>query len=187
MAVTKSWSNPETATGSGGLDIATGATLTETIWDRMASCLDFKGGSTGTIGVLAANNGTQSIPNSTATALTLGAEYWDTEGMHSTSASTSRVTFAVAGVYLVGASVAWEANATGTRALLIRGDGSTNIAQVTTPANSGSYATVQSLCIPIMATAASYVEALVTQDSGGALNATTGATFADGVLWAVKL
>ena len=153
----------------------------------MASCLDFMGGSTGTIGVLAANNGTQSIPDSTPTALTLGTEYWDTESMHSTSALTSRVTFPTTGVYLVGASVAWAANATGTRTLLIRGDGSTNIAQVSTPVNSGSYATVQSLCIPMLATAGGYVEALVTQDSGGALNATTGATFADGVLWAVKV
>lgn len=47
MSVSKSWTNPETALGSGGLDVATGDTLPETYFDALASNLDLLGGATG--------------------------------------------------------------------------------------------------------------------------------------------
>lgn len=47
MAVNTTWSDPATASGSGGLDMATGATLTETIIDRYASDLYRLGGTDG--------------------------------------------------------------------------------------------------------------------------------------------
>lgn len=47
MAVTRVWTNPETALGSGGLNVATDDQLPETYFDALASCLDWLGGTTG--------------------------------------------------------------------------------------------------------------------------------------------
>lgn len=47
MAVDTTWTNPATALGSGGLDVATNDTLPETYFDKLASDLNHLGGSTG--------------------------------------------------------------------------------------------------------------------------------------------
>lgn len=47
----------------------------------------------------------QAINNNTETALTFDAERYDTDGMHSTSSNTSRITFNTAGLYTVGATL----------------------------------------------------------------------------------
>lgn len=47
MAVNTTWSSPATAGGSGGIDLAAGDTLSETVWDRTASDLYRLGGTDG--------------------------------------------------------------------------------------------------------------------------------------------
>lgn len=52
----------------------------------------------------------QSIPHITpTTAITFNSERFDTAAMHSTSVATSRITFPVAGLYMVGGAVRMEA------------------------------------------------------------------------------
>lgn len=182
MAVTKTWANPETATGSGGLDIATGATLSEAIWDRMASCLDFLGGSSGAYSAYANNSAAQSVNNNTNTVLSWNSEFYDTESMHSTSSNTSRITVPVSGIYLAMGQVAFAANATGQRLARIISDGAVTWGASSVPANSGSYVTYVQVQALLNLSASSYIELQVYQDSGGALNANS-----DSVLAVAKL
>lgn len=105
------------------------------------------------------------------TALTFNTERFDTDTMHSTSVNTGRITFTTAGVYQVTGHVEFAASAGGTvRAVEIRVDGSTVIAQVNGP-GLGASATVNLTVTAMYAfTAAQYVELLAYQDTGGSLN-----------------
>lgn len=47
MAINTTWSSPASAGGAGGIDLATGDTLSETVWDRTASDLYRLGGTDG--------------------------------------------------------------------------------------------------------------------------------------------
>jgi len=66
---------------------------------------------------LLTNNGVQSIPNSTFTAVTFDTEEADVWGMHSTVSNTSRVTPTVAGTYLVEFDSRFSSIASGTYVL----------------------------------------------------------------------
>lgn len=116
----------------------------------------------------------QSIANSTLTALTgLNAEQVDTANMWALSPNPSRITIPVTGRYSFGAACVFAANATGVRELRVRlnggGGAPANVARTTTPAASGAdiamnvsgFATLQ---------AGDYLEPVVFQSSGGALN-----------------
>jgi hypothetical protein len=103
-------------------------------------------------------------------ALTFDSERFDNGGLHSTASNTSRLTAPVAGLYLVGASVRWAANATGYRHinLVVNGAGA-SIARQLGPAASGivTYQTVETI---YELAANDYVEVQVQQNSGGNLN-----------------
>lgn len=66
-----------------------------------------------------------SIPSGGLNAVNLAAEYIDTDGMHSISSNTSRVTIQTAGWYKVWGGVAFNSNTTGTRGGAIRMNGTT--------------------------------------------------------------
>lgn len=51
------------------------------------------------------------IANNSTTQLTFDSERWDTDGMHSTSTNTGRLTCVTSGLYLVFANVQWVASA----------------------------------------------------------------------------
>lgn len=122
--------------------------------------------------VSAYNAGTQSIPDTTATALTFANEDFDTGALHDTGSNTSRVTVPAsgAGAYLIIAGTAFAANATGYRALTLRKNGTTNVAATTEPTNSASIGTFLQVQTVLVLSVADYVEVLATQNSGGALN-----------------
>lgn len=67
MPVNTSWSAPATASGSGGLDMATGDVLTEAIWDRLASNLNKIGGSDGVLTQVSLVSGSVSGPTTAST------------------------------------------------------------------------------------------------------------------------
>lgn len=104
-------------------------------------------------------------------ALTFNTERFDTDTMHSTSVNTGRITFTTAGIYQLTGHAEFDASAGGTvRALEIRVDGTTVIAQV----NSTQLGAGASVNLTVTATyaftAAQYVELLAYQDTGGSLN-----------------
>lgn len=115
------------------------------------------------------NDANISTPDSTLTALTFNQERYDTGALHSTSANTSRLTCVTAGKYAIFGCVEWVANTTGYRQLAIRLNGTTYIASRTQPAMTG-VATQAVIATTYSLAAADYVELMVSQTSGGALN-----------------
>lgn len=116
----------------------------------------------------------QSIPDATVTAVTFNSETYDTDTMHSTASNTSRITFTTAGIYLVTASVYWPPNATGLRTVHIRKNGSTYLAIDQRPTAGAAFSTAMSTSTSDSFAAGDYVECVVWQNSGGALNVETG-------------
>lgn len=122
------------------------------------------------------HNANQSIANSTDTALAFNTERADTHAFHSTVTNTSRLTIPadMGGVYLITSNVFFDANVTGQRALAIRLNGASFIAGVNSNATGGgTAATNLSLAKPYPLVVGDYIEAIVNQSSGGALNVVT--------------
>lgn len=73
----------------------------------------------------------QSVSNNTATAISLGAESWDTNGIHSTSVNTSRMTIATAGIYRYDGQIVFPGqNATNARVeAYVRLNGATTLSR----------------------------------------------------------
>jgi hypothetical protein len=128
------------------------------------------GGSSQAIFARVYNNANETISNASVTNLTFNTERWDTNGMHSTSSNTDRLTATVAGVYSICISIRWASDSTsGIRLLRILYNGSTNIAEDRRSATSGDN-TLLGLCTQYYLAASDYVVAAAYQTSGGNLN-----------------
>jgi hypothetical protein len=122
------------------------------------------------------NNAAISVNNTTNTTLTFNTERWDTDTMHNTVTNTSRLTATTAGLYHIYANISWASNATGYRVMTIVLNGATTIANVDQRAVDGAITThVVSTEYSLAAT--DYVEVVVYQNSGGALNVAAGANY----------
>ena len=124
------------------------------------------------IRVRAYNSAAISIPNNTETALTFDSERWDTDTMHSTVSNTGRLTATTAGQYVISANIGFAANATGYRYCTIRLNGVTPIAShaavgFSNDTNYFNLSTTYNLA------ATDYVDIVVFQNSGAALNVTS--------------
>lgn len=112
----------------------------------------------------------QSIPHNTATALAWNAESEDTHNAHDNLTNASRFTAPVAGLYLVTATVTWNGNSTGTRQIGVRVNGTTTYSGERIGVDGASITFVQSISRMVRLAAGDYVEAVVVQTSGGALD-----------------
>lgn len=138
------------------------------------------------------HNAAQSISNTTFTTLAFNSEAttgFDTEAMHDLVTNNSRITIVTPGVYLVGASVDFAANATGVRLVVLHrfasgGGGDTAIASVdgvtigTVDDHSMSLVTAYAMA------AGDYFTLQVWQNSGGALNVPASSAYSP-EFWAV--
>lgn len=122
-----------------------------------------------TAGARVYHNISQSIPNATDTILAFNSEVYDTNTIHDPVTNNSRLTCKTAGKYLIIASVSFESNATGFRALLIWVNGATPIA-VSDFNVSGAGRWMQAISTIYSLALNEYVEAGVYQTSGAALN-----------------
>lgn len=175
MTVSTGWVAPNSAT----LDLSNGAIVTETNMDAIASDLFNLGGLTGHIGARAYNSANLSIPHNTSTNLTFNSERYDTDPngeIHSTASNTGRLTCRTAGKYLLAATVAFDANATGVRSISLLLNGASFIAQVQLPSAGSTFATSLSIATLYDLAAGDYVEVAAFQTSGGALNVLVGST-----------
>lgn len=115
----------------------------------------------------------QSIPNNTATAVLLGAEYFDYANMHDVATNTARVTVTVAGVYDFSALVPMSANATGVRQIQIvrytAGVAQEVVGASAFPAGSSQQHWLTTSGLTLCA-ANDYVQIEVLQNSGAALD-----------------
>jgi hypothetical protein len=133
-------------------------------------------------GVSVFNTAAQSIANNTNTALTFNSENFDTDGYHSTTTNTSRLTIPTGknGYYLITANFVFALNATGNRDMFFAKNG-TALRYAFSPIASSATYTGMALTFIANLVATDYIELWVNQTSGGNLNADTtsgGGTFA---------
>lgn len=123
------------------------------------------------------NDGTQSISNNSATAITFGAEEYDTDGYHSTSADTSRITIPTGkdGKYRFAYKIALPTNnTTGNRIAFLRKNGVDDthnvIGSATFTPGSSIAAQQWGLSVTVDLVAGDYIELFFYQDSGGSIS-----------------
>ena len=123
------------------------------------------------------HNANQSIPDATNTALAFNSERADTNTIHDTVTNNSRLTCQTAGVYSITASVEFAANATGIRSVGLRLNGTTFLSLQRSPSAGASVTALLSVATMYALAATDYVEVIVSQDSGGALNVLAGGNY----------
>lgn len=116
------------------------------------------------------NSTTQSLTDSTLTALTFDTEDFDNGAMHSTSSNTSRLTAPSTGYYISTCSVGFAANSTGTRQVFIRKNGSTLLGSTETVAGADGGTTRITTATIINLSATDYLECIAYQTSGTGIN-----------------
>ena len=116
----------------------------------------------------------QSIANNAAQNVAFdGTEAYDTDSMHDTVTNNDRVTCNTNGLYLFSFYGVFASSATGTRYAQLSLNGTTSYGLVRIPALSG-VPTPLAITMQIPMVAGDYVVVKVFQDSGGALNLTSG-------------
>lgn len=118
----------------------------------------------------------QSLSNTTDTTLAFNSERFDTDSMHDTVTNNSRITIQTAGIYLLSATVSFEANGTGVRVVWLRLNGATKIAQQSAvpPGVNTTDITIQTV---YDLAAADYVQVLAYQSCGSPMNVTRNANY----------
>jgi hypothetical protein len=122
----------------------------------------------GFIGASAYHHATQNMSNATMTAMLLDSEVYDTDGFHSTSVNTSRMTIpaGLGGKYLVEASVSYAATANGFRYAAILKNGVDQVLYVNQPGSAASFQVIQVSAV-VDLVPGDYIEAGGFHDSGG--------------------
>lgn len=112
----------------------------------------------------------QAIPNTTTTAITWPTPSVDTYGAYSAGTPT-RATPKVAGTYLVVATIAYAANATGGRNATIFKNGATTIATASAGNATATWNSDIQVTFPVAFNGSTdYIEINANQNSGGSLN-----------------
>lgn len=132
------------------------------------------------------NNANISTTTAANTALTFNSERWDSGNLHSTSANTERLTAPITGLYSIGGHAYFAANATGSRQISVRVNGSTYIAIQREAKGDATNVTVLSVETVYRLAAGEYVELVVQQTSGGNLDVTAAANYSP-EFWMVRL
>lgn len=140
----------------------------------------------GSVRVHAYKSGTQSIPNATYTALTFDTESVNVGVAHSTVTNPTRFTAPSAGDYRIVGTCSFVANNTGQRIIKFQKNGTTDVPAggTATAAQSATYgAAIAAPTVIITLALNDYIEALVYQDSGAALNVGNGNPFVSSVMF----
>jgi hypothetical protein len=114
----------------------------------------------------------QSIPDSTFTSLAFDTEKFDNDTMHDVAVDNNRITIKTAGRYLILATATFDSNATGYRQIAIRINASTKKIGIH-PVVNGAY-TMLNTFMPTEFIVGDYLDVLVWQNSGGALDVISG-------------
>lgn len=131
-------------------------------------------------GVKCKKSGSQTISDTTETAITFDGEDFDTDGFHSTSTNTSRITIpsGKGGYYLFILNGNWGGSATGYRSLILKKNGA-NYSPVAKQEINGQGSSEFGQCISfiVSAVAGDYFEIFCYQSSGGNLSILSNGTF----------
>jgi hypothetical protein len=172
--------NPETTTGDIAYRSATANTNTRLALGAAGQVLTVNSGATAPewaapasgstfAGCLLTNSADITLSNNTTTTLTWNQEDFDTDGFHSTSTNTSRITIPAgkAGKYLVTSKVQYASNSNGRRITQIIKNGS-NLWDFESASPGSTNLQLQGVAIIDLAEG-DYVETTAWQNSGGSL------------------
>jgi hypothetical protein len=122
------------------------------------------------VGCTVFDTSTQTIANNTATAITFGFETIDTDGFHSTTTNTSRLTIpaGLSGKFLITINTLWDLNGVGIRNFNVRKNGATFYAPQEIIGSTTAYVGQSGSAI-LEAVAGDYFELFCLQTSGGNL------------------
>lgn len=122
------------------------------------------------VGCSVTKSANQTISNNTSTLLTWDTEQFDTDGFHSTTTNTSRITIPSGknGKYNITFSVRWVANTTGRRRIVIRKNGVDAFNGFEAGQSIDATSNTGSLVMDLVAT--DYIELYALQTSGGNLD-----------------
>ena len=116
------------------------------------------------------NNATQSIPDTTKTAILFNTEDFDPFNMHSTISNTSRITVAEDGIYLIGGVCNFASNGVGYRSLAFDVNGALEAAVQQEENPGAAVVTFLEGSYLVELSSGDYVEMMVQQTSGAGLN-----------------
>lgn len=117
----------------------------------------------------------QAINDATQTALTFNTNVEDIGDVHSVSVNTSRFTVTIPGTYIISGQCHFVGNATGSRQIFIRLNGTTNLGGNVHSMNTGAGNNVGiNVSQVYFLNVNDYIEFVVIQNSGGALNTVGG-------------
>jgi len=125
------------------------------------------------VGCALYNSAAISISNFTVTTVLWNSEDFDTDGFHSTSTNTGRITIpsGKGGKYLFSVTTLFDVNGTGFRGVRFNKNGSVQNYLELPPSSTGNGGVTLNAIYNLVAT--DYIEAAVEQTSGGALNVKT--------------
>jgi hypothetical protein len=128
-------------------------------------------------GARAYHNANQAATSGAFLTVALNSERWDSSAFHDTAVNNSRLTIPASssGYYLLGANVEWASNASGYRVIEVQQDGATLLLQDRRAPSSST--TMQAMTGIAQINAASYIELLAFQNSGGNLNVNSTGNF----------
>lgn len=127
----------------------------------------------------------QTLTTGVGVVLTFDTEHFDPWGMHGAT-NTSRLTVPSPGWYSIGAQVVFTANSTGQRRLVLQVNGATPIAGQAMMALTDSSAHRVNAAAEYWLNAGDYVEAVVTQSSGGNLDTVIASSLAS-AMWLTRI
>ena len=132
------------------------------------------------------HNTTQSLTTGVETPMVFNTERYDTDTMHDTATNNGRITINTAGLYVVGLSVGYTANATGTRYTSIRANGGTTYLFQDVRAAAPTLSTNVVIGGVVKLNAGDFILGYAYQTSGGALNvlASSGTDYSGADFWA---
>lgn len=134
---------------------------------------------------------TQSIPNTTETALTFNSEEFDASSLHSTVSNPTRISYQSTGVWLVGATVNFVTATAQTGYLRFFKNSTTAVGSAAGFKGTGVSNFSQRItatAIDVVTSSNDYLEAIVFQNAGGALECGNASSRIDqNDFWTVKL
>lgn len=133
------------------------------------------------------NDAAQAVANGTVVWLAFNSESFDVGSLHDPTTNNSRLTFATAGVYFVGANINWGTTSdTGYRELTLRVNGSTVIGQLSIDGEAISSSPRQQVMSCWSFDADDYVELGAYQTTGDSINVNSNARYSPD-FWAARI
>jgi hypothetical protein len=116
------------------------------------------------------HSASQSIAHNTVTTLVFDTEEIDTDAMHSNVTNNSRLTINTAGKYIIESYMTFASNATGSRAVVVKKNGTITLVSISQNSVSDTTTRICTVAPLITLSIGDYIETHAFQVSGGSLD-----------------